>query len=527
MSVKKLLKKLRDKLRSQWYRYCFNRGGVDEHVILLDSKNGKDLGGNMLRIGEELLLNPEYQEYQVFFSCNHNRRSVFDGMLAGSHGRYRLVREAGFHHYALLARAKFIFTDTSFPLEYVKKEGQIIVNTWHGTPLKKMGRHDPQLSYTMGNVQKSQLQADYLIYPSEYMKNIMFSAYCMEHLYKGKVLYSGYPRNSVFFHREKGELLRERLGLTGKSIYVYMPTWRGSLVNIRASGQVQQIRQDLMKLDGMLNRDEVCFLRLHPFAAASFDYSGFEHVRPFPGGEEPYDVLNMADCLVTDYSSVFYDFANTGRKIILYIYDRDEYEDERGLYMNIEKLPFPVAETVDDLVYHLRSPENHDDSEFRKKYCTYDNPDSARDLCRHVIEGRKTFREFTQTDNGKENILVYAGALDNDEITAVLLQGLADKSLGDANYTVAFWSPYLHSAPDRIKKAPDCAAVIPMTGLADGSDSGWKGYERYFGRIRFDKIICCPEQRRDIRAIFEHAPCKNIVFAETPENARQIMQSGR
>lgn len=525
MSLKKILKKIRDSVRSLWYRYCYGSRALDEHLILLDSKNGKDLGSNMLRIGEELMLNPEYEEYEIYFSCNQNKEESFRQMLSQCEtGRFRLVREAGFRHYSLLARAKYIFTDTSFPLEYAKKDGQVIINTWHGTPLKKMGCHDPQLSYVMGNVQKSQLQADYLVYPSVYMKEIMFSAYCMERNYKGKVLYSGYPRNSVFFHKEKGESLRKKLGLQGKRIYAYMPTWRGSLVNIRASEQMERVRNDLHQIDEMLNEDELCLLRLHPFVASAFDCRGYSHIQTFPAEEDPYAVLNMADCLVTDYSSVFYDFANTGRKIILFIYDREQYMDERGIYMNIEELPFPVVGTVEELMLELRSTVKSEYDEFRKTYCTFDGPNSAQDLCSHIIKGGKILPEFRQEDNGKESILIYVGSLGDDEVTSILMQGVWEKSLGDANYTVAFWSPYLHDDPDRVDKIPDWADMIPMTGLADGGDSGWGGYERYFGQCRFDRIICCREENRDIRAIFENVSEGEVLFADTPEKAREIMR---
>lgn len=79
-----------------------------------------------------------------------------------------------------------------------EKEGQVIANTWHGTPLKKMGKDVGNRAYDMGNVQKSQLMADYLIYPSDYMRDTMASAYFLTDLYKGKILCCGYPRNSIF-----------------------------------------------------------------------------------------------------------------------------------------------------------------------------------------------------------------------------------------------------------------------------------------------------------------------------------------
>ena len=63
---------------------------------------------------------------------------------------------------------------------------------------------------------KSFLVSDYLLYPSDYMKDIMIHAYCLDNLYKGKIICSGYPRNSIFFYPEKGKELRKKLGLETK-----------------------------------------------------------------------------------------------------------------------------------------------------------------------------------------------------------------------------------------------------------------------------------------------------------------------
>ena len=67
-------------------------------------------------------------------------------------------------------------------------------------------------------------------------------------------------------------------------------------------------------------------------------------------GYEYYEILNTADILITDYSSVFYDFANSGRKIILYTYDKEEYFRDRGVYVSLDDFPFPQAENVDGLM---------------------------------------------------------------------------------------------------------------------------------------------------------------------------------
>ena len=89
--------------------------------------------------------------------------------------------------------------------------------------------------------------------------------------------------------------------------------------------------------------------------------------------------------LITDYSSVFFDFANTGRKIILFNYDEEDYQSYRGFYFPLSDLPFPKVTTIDELINELNCAKNYDDAGFLEKFCTYDNPDAAKNICRHIF----------------------------------------------------------------------------------------------------------------------------------------------
>lgn len=77
------------------------------------------------------------------------------------------------------------------------------------------------------------------------------------------------------------------------------------------------------------------FVKLHNYMNNAIDFSIYSHIKPFPDIYESYAFLSIADCLITDYSSVFFDFANTGRKIILFAYDKEDYLKQRGLYISL------------------------------------------------------------------------------------------------------------------------------------------------------------------------------------------------
>src|SRR5699024_5590698 len=110
--------------------------------------------------------------------------------------------------------------------------------------------------------------------------------------------------------------------------YVYMPTWRDDRQD------VTEIRNHLSELDRELTDGEELYVKLHPYEAAQLDIAslGLQKVKAFPIEQEVYQFLATTEKLITDYSSIMFDFAVTGREIVLFTYDQTEYEATRGLY---------------------------------------------------------------------------------------------------------------------------------------------------------------------------------------------------
>ena len=128
--LKKYLKKTKSWLTMSWYLSFHGKAALKGYWILIDSKNGKDLGSNMLRIAEELAQDPAYKKYRIFISCNADKKDDIAKMkIQYGLDRVRLIRENGFRYARIAALAKYLFTDTSFPLWFAKKDGQVITNT--------------------------------------------------------------------------------------------------------------------------------------------------------------------------------------------------------------------------------------------------------------------------------------------------------------------------------------------------------------------------------------------------------------
>ena len=401
---------------SSIYDAYYNKS-IDESLIYFESRNGRDFTGNIFRIIEEISTG-RYGDYKIHVYATSavktkireyekNYDLKIDKIITGR-------KEAAIS----LERARYVFTDSGIQTKYIKRDGQVFVNTWHGTPLKLMGCDNPSEITSLGHIQHSLLSADYLIYPNEYMAEKMTNAYMIERIYPGKLLFEGYPRNSVFF--TSNEEVKSRLSLEDKEIFVYMPTFRGILSDMDDVGQKNDVEKYLSQIDAKLEDNQILFAKLHAYNESQIDFSKFSHVKAFPKGFEIYDIVNLADVLITDYSSVFFDFANTSRKIVIFNYDEEDYLSYRGFYFPLEELPFPKVQNTDDLIRELNSPKDYDDSAFIQNFCTFDNPNAVANICQHVLKKENVSKEVSIA-NGKPNVLIYAGPLeDTDELVRLL-----------------------------------------------------------------------------------------------------------
>lgn len=547
--IKRLPKKLKKKIRgfvkkwkytsrTSYYIRCLKKKELDPHAVFLESKGGKDIAGNIFYLLKELR-EGQFAEFTVYLAAGASMIAPFEALLA----RYGIVGvkfvKTGSKEYRLrLATSKYLFNDTTFPAWFIKREGQVYLNTWHGTPFKMMGRDVWNRAYAIGNVQHNFQIADYLLYPNDYMKEKMMGAYMLHNTWKGTALLEGYPRNSVFFSKERVSDVREELGLAGKRVILYMPTWRGVLTNKKSDIQMEAAKCYFYLLDRQLTDNEVFYVKFHIFTAKKFNYEEYKHIRPIPEGYDTYELLNMADVMVTDYSSVFYDFANTHKKIVLFTYDRDEYLDERGLYVPLDSFPFPQAGSVEELVREIRSPKAYDDTAFCEEYCRYDNPHAASRILRHVLRGERCCKEERAKPNGKPNTLIYCSNLGRNGMTTSLLNMIQLIDHEKENYYFTFPQAQFTKVPDRLECVPTFVDLMPMSGnmtektftetlafklyFRFNIETKWVGrklkelftreYQKRYGLVPIDKIIHFTGYAPYITMLYLYAPVKRAIF---------------
>ena len=472
MNVKKktlirgLKKLINPKSATTKYIHYYKHLKLDEKAILLESQQGTGMQGNMFYMLRELVNNPAYKDYKLYLTCRYNVEEDFRALLRrNGMERVQLVPLFSRKHLKVMASAKYLANDNTFLPFFIKKDGQVYLNTWHGTPLKTLGKKIQNAMYGIGNAQKNFIMADYLLYPNRYTMEHMLEDYMMHNLAKGKVLLSGYPRNVAFFDEESAKNIREELELTEKTVYAFMPTWRGVVGGIdpKASTYVQYY---LYEMDKRLTDDEILYVNIHPIAKKDVNFRFFKHIKEFPAEYETYEFLNIADCLITDYSSVFYDFAVSRKKCVLFTYDKEEYFADRGVYRSLDDLPFPQVNTVDELFTELRREKQYDDTAFLQEYCAYDHPNAAKDLCARFIFGTpaSTIEEREVPNNGKENVVFFSGGLAKNGLTTSLFNLLANLDTEEKNYFITFRASAVKPHQEMLLQLPEGVNYIATKG---------------------------------------------------------------
>jgi CDP-glycerol glycerophosphotransferase len=252
-------------------------------------------------------------------------------------------------HIALMGRARYLVANGTVLGFHRKRRGTTFLQTWHGTPLKKVGFHTKRSDSRTARLAAKSLAKnipnwDLLVSPNRFSTPILREAF----RYSGTVLETGYPRNDLLVAPEAGairERVRERLGIVpDQRAVLWAPTFRDDR-RFGLEADVQQLARDL-------GDTHVVLLRTHKIDAGQLTLgqdARFQDVSRYPDNRELY---LAADVLVTDYSSVMFDFAVTRKPMLFFVPDLAEYRDElRGFYVNFEAgVPGPLLFSVDQLV---------------------------------------------------------------------------------------------------------------------------------------------------------------------------------
>ena len=381
-------------------RYLFQKLPIKEHMVFFESFFGNSYSDSPKYI-YQYLLETYGSEYRYIWVLKDKRKRH------DIPGNPIVVTPYSLRYFYYLARSKYWILNIRLPKWIEKKQGHVCLQTWHGTPLKKLvfDMEDVHLassrsSYKMIFYQETK-KWDYLISANRFSTDKFESAFLYD---RSRILEIGYPRNDCLKaedRQERAAEVRRRLGIPeSKILILYAPTWRDDEY-YEAGSYKFDLKLDLAQMQKELGDRYAVLLRTHYLIAQNLRLDGLEG---FAYNVSAYDDISelylISDLCITDYSSVFFDYANLRRPILFYVYDLDKYRDVlRGFYINIEtEVPGPLLYSTQEVIGAIQNidgitkqyQERYD--RFYERFCSLDDGHASERAVRAVF-GRESLSQ--------------------------------------------------------------------------------------------------------------------------------------
>lgn len=347
---------------------------VDDKKIFFEVYDGRNYTCSPKAIYEKMLTMKEFKDFKFIWAFNNpSKHDIIKDK------RLTIVKTKTKDYYKNISSSKYWIVNSILDECITKKKGQVYVQCWHGTPLKRL-RYDIEVNGAVLNTveeirkrnDRDASKFDYFISPSKYCTEKFTSAFNLIALGKKDIIIEeGYPRNDSLFNRSKKDIdkIKDKLGIPkDKKVICYLPTFRDNQ-HTSGVGYTYDLAIDFDSLKKKFGKDYVILFKPHYFIANKIDLSKYKNfVYNVASYDEINDIYLVSDLLITDYSSVFFDYANLNRPVMFYMYDYDDYKNNlRDFYISLDELPGPIAKTQKELEDYITNIDKSI-SKYKKTY---------------------------------------------------------------------------------------------------------------------------------------------------------------
>lgn len=405
---------------------------VEKKTVLYESRDGKSLTDSPFAIFEYLLATDIEHEYTHIWSVTESSELEKVRDLYSGNSNVIFVMRNSDDYLKWLTKAEFLINNSTFQPFVTIKDEQTYINTWHGTPLKTMGFDIPGNPANARNVIRNFFMADYLISPNPHTTEMFVENYRLNENYTGQIIETGYPRIDQTFLTNVDDLLKMLFNFDvkidlSKKIILYTPTFKGSALSV-SDGEIAQIHTEMSLVRERFGDEYNVLVKVHPFI---YDQAKeYAPLNPYliPDIIETNKLLGIVDCLITDYSSIFFDYLVTDKPILFYCWDDDLYSNKRGKYFEYDELPGPVSFNIDELIMKLENlDEQHkmyekNYQECKEKFVPYDDGKVTSRVV-DIIFNQQEIKEVKviQPISYKKRLLIYPGGMRSNGITSSFL----------------------------------------------------------------------------------------------------------
>ena len=530
---------LNEEMRAVYVDFWQN-SPIKEKCILYEAFGGRGMTCSPYALFRYLLTQADLSEYVHVWVIDDFQDNQYQMELYKEYENVKFISRQSVEYREYLATAKYLINNVSFPGFFTKREGQIYLDTWHGIPLKTLGFDIPAGKVSAGNTTRNLLAADYLISPNPFMTQIYQQAFKMEGLYQGKILEEGQPRNDRFFHTDR-KIIMDKLSKSGvkidpsKKLILYAPTWKGSKYSSPDTSldayfeliHTVEANIDTSKYQVLVKPHQIVYYHIKKNQGITGQF--------IPATIDTNELLSAVDILISDYSSIYFDFLVSGRPVLFFIPDLDEYLGYRGLYFGIDKLPGPIARNhrqLGEMIHDVDKAMEPYMDKYRREAawaCPRDDGDVCSRIVDVVFRGKSSAHAISCGETNKKRLLLYPGEMEGNHGTFSFMELLQLLDYNKNDVTVLTGGSG-DEPEQRICSLDQRVRVLyrgqPENGTCEekglyafskGKDPSLAAFykreaKRLFGDARFDYVINLSSEKNVITAMLPFV--ENAVYAE-------------
>lgn len=458
------------------YAKFYEQLQVEKNTILYESRDGNSMTDSPYAMFKYMLENPEFKDFVHIWSV-----SDFD-LLSSVISEYKdfpnvkFVQRNSKSYLKYLASCEYFINNSTFQPFFIPKKDQTYINTWHGTPLKNMGFDIPGNPSQSQNVVRNFLSADYLLSPNAHTTKMFTDSYKLDGIYAGTIIEEGYPRIDLTLNADPKQVnaYLQGLGLkinSEKQNILYAPTWKGTNVS-KANNDVLQIVEDMNYLEQQIGDQYNILIKVHPFLYPEAAKNQQIKTKLVPDFVDTNELLAAVDILITDYSSIFFDYLVTNKPILYYTWDLDDYSENRGQYLKNEELPGPFvynAKELAEAVRNIQTIQTEYHEKYKKMQQQFTNHEDGKVTARVVQyifqKSSQKLKVFSGLNTRKQKILIYPGGMKNNGITSSFINLMNNIDFDQYDISCFTATPKAQEVFNNIQKVNQNARFLFKPGL--------------------------------------------------------------